>query len=388
MNRQWQRLAILGFLLSLISGCGSLGGWGSRDNDQDKPEETVVGSLEIIEVWSERVGRAEHDYHRLELATVNGRVYAVDAKGEVSARRLDDGQLVWEQDLDVAVSAGVGADASIVVVATPDGQVIALDARTGAPEWRASVSSEVLAPPVVGQGSVVLRTADGRVFSLSAETGARQWLYSRTVPVLSLRGHSAPVLVPDGVVAGFDNGRLSALDLASGNPAWEATVSIPQGRTDLERMVDIDADPLVIGGDLFVGGYQGRVAGIALASGQIGWTRDLSVIGGLAADADNLYVTDADGQLWALDRRNGASVWRVDALRGMQLTQPVIHEGLVVLAASDGAIRWIDPRDGRILARYSMGRAAIQAPPVVVNDRVYVLDLRGRLQALEIEQLN
>ena len=150
-------------------------------------------------------------------------------------------------------------------------------------------------------------------------------------------------------------------------------------------MVDLDADPLIRGGDLFAGTYQGRVVGIALSNGQIGWGRDISVMGGLAADADNLYVTDAEGQLWAFDRRNGATVWRLDDLAGLKLTAAVLHANFVAVAASDGAVYWIDPRNGRIVTRYNTGRARIGVAPLVVDNRLYVQDLRGRLQALTIE---
>ncbi len=376
----------VGVLLALAFGLAACGGRDVLKAD-DAPAVALAAEtpVSINEAWSARVGRASVPYHRLELAYWQGQVIAASANGTVTAFSAANGVERWQQDLDVELSGAVAAGEGIVVVASGGGRVFALDAATGALRWRADLGGEVLAPAAIGQGRVVLRTGDGRVVALSATTGVREWLYSRSVPTLSLRGHSAPVLVPDGVVAGFDNGRLSALDLATGNPAWEATVAVPEGRTDLERMVDLDADPLVVGGDLFAGAYQGRVAGIALASGQIAWAREVSVIGGLAADADNLYVTDAEGRLWAFDRRNGASVWRLDDLEGLQLTAPVLHSEYVLVAGSDGVINWIDTRDGRIVTRYELGNARISAAPLVIDGRAYILDLRGRLRALDIE---
>lgn len=376
----------VGMTLALALVLAACGGRDVLKADNAPAVESVsVSPLLVDEVWSARVGRASVPYHRLELAHWQGQIIAAAADGKVTAFSAVDGAERWQQDLDVELSGAVAAGEGIVVVASATGRVFALEAGSGIIRWRADLGAEVLAPAAIGQGRVVLRTGDGRVVALSAATGVREWLYSRSVPALSLRGHSAPVLVPDGVVAGFDNGRLSALDLASGSPAWEATVAVPEGRTDLARMVDLDADPLVVGGDLFAGTYQGRVAGIALASGQIAWAREISVIGGLAADADNLYVTDAEGRLWALDRRNGASVWRLDDLEGLQLSAPVMHNGYVLVAGSDGASNWIDTRDGRIVARYEHGNARISAAPLVVDGRAYVLDLRGRLRALNIE---
>lgn len=377
------RLAVILAIALVLAGCGG------RDvlKADDAPAIEFVGepSVAVEEAWAASVGRALVPYHRLELAHWQGQIFAASARGEVFAFSAVDGAERWQRDLGVELSGAVAAGEGIVVVASATGRMFALDAADGSTRWRAELGGEVLAPAAVGQGRVVVRTGDGRVVALSADTGVREWLYSRSVPALSLRGHSAPVLVPDGVVAGFDNGRLSAIDLASGNPAWEATVAVPEGRTDLARMVDLDADPLVVGGDLFAGTYQGRVAGIALSSGQIAWAREVSVIGGLAADADNLYVTDAEGRLWAFDRRNGATVWRLDDLAGLQLTAPVLHAGYVLVAGSDGVSNWIDARDGRIVARYALGNARISAAPLVVDERAYILDLRGRLRALDIE---
>jgi outer membrane protein assembly factor BamB len=369
---------------ALMAGC-SLGG-GSLTGAQDAPTVDITApELAITERWSTRIGRSETAYHRLEIAAANDRLYVASAKGKVSALDRHSGELIWEHDLDVKVAGGPSVGDGLVVVANQQGQVIALDTEHGSLRWQASVSSEVLAPAAVGQGRVVVRTGDGRVFALASATGEQQWLYSRSVPALSLRGHSAPVLVPEGVVAGFDNGRLSALDLANGSPVWESTVAVPEGRTDLQRMVDLDADPVVADGDLFAGTYQGRLAGINLRNGEIAWARDISVIGGLAVDSSNIYSTDAEGQLWSLDRSNGASVWRVDALAGLSLTEPALSGEHVVIASSDGHVSWLNPADGQIQARYKVGNARITAPPLVMDEMVYVLDLRGRLKALTIK---
>jgi len=369
--------------LLLLAGC-SLGG-GGLTGAQPAPAVTIEApALTVTEGWSTRVGRAELPYHRLEISQVGTRLYTASADGQVTAINRENGEIIWEQSLAVDISGGPSATESLVVVGTVNGEVIALGAEQGELRWRESVSSEILAPPAIGQGQVVVRTGDGRVFALSSRDGAQQWLYSRSVPALSLRGHSAPVLVPGGVVAGFDNGRVSALNLESGEPVWEATIAVPQGRTDLERMVDLDADPVVDRGDLFAGTYQGRLTGLSLGNGQIAWARDISVIGGIAVDASKVYATDAQGQLWAVDRSNGASVWRLDALAGVALSAPVRSDHYVIVAGDDGHVYWVDPADGQLQAQYKVSNAQITAAPLVIGDRVYVLDLRGRLKALQL----
>ncbi|AGY91619.1 hypothetical protein SPICUR_03115 [Spiribacter curvatus] len=379
------RAAILIGLVVWLTGCGGA----SLIKAEDPPAfDNAVAGAQVSQHWQARVGADTPPGYRLEPALFDDRVFAAAADGRVMAFEADTGERVWRQSLDASITGAVGVGEDGVAVGTADAQVILMDASSGEVQWRRGVSSEVLAPPAVGQGSVVVRTGDGGVFALDAESGQQRWLYRRNVPALSLRGHSSPVLVNGGVVAGFDNGRLSALDLDTGDPAWEATVAVPEGRSDLERMIDIDADPTVAGGDLFAGAYQGRLAGIALADGQIAWTRDVSVLGGLAVDDNYIYATDAQGYIWALDRRNGASVWRLDALEGVSLTAPRRYRDGLIVAGSDGYLNWIGRRDGELQARHAIGNARLSAPPLVDEDQIVILDRRGRLQAISIEPNN
>jgi outer membrane protein assembly factor BamB len=259
MMHSIRALWLLPWLL-MLAGC-SIGGSRSLDVQPAPALDIEPATFAVTEDWSASVGAAAVPYHRLAISQRGGRVYVASADGQVSAIDHQNGESIWTQSLDAEISGGPSSTDTQVVVGTAGGEIVALDAEQGKLRWRASLSSEVLAPPAIGQEHVVARTGDGRVFALSNRDGAQQWLYSRSVPALSLRGHSAPVLVPDGVIAGFDHGRLSALDLQTGEPVWEATIAVPQGRTDLERMVDLDADPVVDRGDLFAGTYQGRLVG-------------------------------------------------------------------------------------------------------------------------------
>lgn len=339
----------------------------------------------VSTLWRARIGGIDQANDRLELATDGSWLFAASANGEVRAFDSETGRSGWVNSVDGVISGAVGLGGGLVVAGTRDGRIIALSAETGELQWDAVVGSEILAPPQVDQGTVAARTGDGAIFVLDAQSGERQWLYRRSVPALSVRGHSAPVFVRNGIVAGFENGRISALDLAEGSAAWEATVSAPEGRTDLDRMVDIDADPIVDGGALFAGSYQGRLVGMRLSNGEIVWSRPISVLGGIAVDQDKVYVTDDEGYLWGLDRSNGATVWRLDELSGLELSAPVRHGELVLLGGSDGNVYWVNTDSGRIMARQSVGSARISARPVVVDNIAYVLDLNGRIQALELE---
>lgn len=363
---------------ALLAGCAVSG---VREAVAPPPGLQINAELSVERLWQRDVGAGGLPNHRLRPVRFGERLLAAGADGRIVALQPEDGDTVWAVDLERALGAGPAAGDALLAVGTRAGEVVALDPADGSIRWTSGLTSEVLAPPAIGQGLVVARSNDGRVFALEQDSGERRWLYDRNVPSLSVRGYSAPVMVPGGALVGFDNGRLEALDLRDGTVIWEATIAVPSGRSELERMVDIDADPQVDGGEVFAASYQGRAAAVSLRSGRIQWAREMSVVAGLAVDSSFVYLVDAEGSVWCLDRFSGASVWRQQALQGTQPTAPVLQGDWLVVGAADGHLTWLSTEDGRLLQRASMGAARIDVPPVVDGDRVYIQDLAGEVAA-------
>lgn len=368
--------AVLG--AGLLAGCA---GPGVRQAVAPPADLQLTPELSVQQLWRRNVGSGGLPNHRLRPVRFGDRLVVAGADGRLLSLQPEGGDIGWEVDLDQALGAGPAAGDGLLAVGTRAGEVVALDPADGSIRWTSGLTSEVLAPPAIGQGLVVARSNDGRVFALEQDSGERRWLYDRNVPSLSVRGYSAPVLVSGGVLVGFDNGRLEALDLRDGTVAWEASIAVPSGRSELERMVDIDADPQADGGEVFAASYQGRAAAVSLRNGRIQWAREMSVVAGLAVDSSFVYLVDAEGSVWCLDRFSGASVWRQQALQGTEPTAPVLQGEWLVVGAADGHLSWLSTEDGRLLQRASMGAARIAVPPVVDGDRVYVQDLAGRVAA-------
>jgi outer membrane protein assembly factor BamB len=272
----------------------------------------------------------------------------------------------------------------VAVVGSRDGQVIALARDTGERLWTASVSSEVLAPPAVGDAIVVVQSVDGRLFGLSIADGKRVWLYERAEPALSLRGTDPPVLITDAVLAGFASGRLAAVRLEDGRPLWETTVAQPRGRNEIERLVDVDVSPLVFSDAIYAASYQGKLVAINPSNGNIQWSRDVSTHSGMVSDGTNLYLSDDRGYVLAFDRRTGASVWKQEALRVRSLNAPVMYADAVVVADYEGYVHWLAREDGRFIARYQIGSSPVRAPGVVAGDTLFVAGISGTLSALRL----
>lgn len=339
-------------------------------------------TLDVHKVWSAQLGDGtDEHYLKLEPTVDDNKVYGAARGGRVAALWLKNGKTAWEHDTDKPISGGPGVGDGLVLVGTSNGEVIALAQDTGKELWHAAVSSEVLAAPKASQGIVVVRTLDGKVFGLDATNGKRLWVYDVTVPVLILRGSSAPLITHGMVIAGFDSGRVVALDLKTGKQIWEQRVAVPRGRSDLERMVDIDAEPIIVGATLYVATYQGHVAALSVTTGNVLWTRDVSSYAGIAVDSKNVYVSDDQSDLWALDRRTGASVWKQDKLKARSLSGPAAADGYVVVGDYAGYVHWLRADDGQFAARTHDTDTRIIASPIVTDKLVLIYSSGGKLIA-------
>lgn len=385
------RLLPLIALPLLLTGCSSMNpiDWFADEDNSEPPAELVEMENEVTPSirWSASISDGA-DEQRVKLVPYvdKGRVYAASRGGEVRALDAESGRPLWSRDTELEISGGPGAGEGLVLIGTSNGEVVALDENSGDEKWRARVSSEVLSVPKAAHGVVVVHTIDGKLFGLDTASGQQRWLYDRTTPVLTLHGSSSPVISGRRVICGFASGKLAMLDLQSGDLLWEVGVSAPSGRSELERMVDIDGDPLVIGDTVYVATYQGEMAAVSLETGIVLWRRQLSSYAGLGADYLYLYVSDESDHVLAVDPGNGAAIWKNKKLQYRKLTAPVLLGGYVMVADFEGYLHLLAREDGRLLGRLRVAKSAITTPPVVVNDVAYVYGEGGEMAAITLPQ--
>jgi len=363
--------------------------FGDDDEKALEPKELskIVTTIDIKRAWSVKLG-GDAKFLRVALqpAGDGNRIYAASIDGNVVALDPATGREHWRTKLDIGLTAGPGVGEDLVVVAASDGYLIALDADTGAERWRADVTGESLARPAIKDNVVIALTIDNRLRALSAFDGSERWIFEQSTPLLTIRGSATPAIIGSTVVAGFDNGRLAALNISTGDVVWEALLAPPSGRSDLERLSDVDGLISVVGQDLYAAGYQGQLAALASESGQILWARDVSSFEGVSADWINVYTVSEEGELIALSRNNGEEAWRQDALLRREPTLPVPFHTTVAVGDLDGYLHFFSSIDGEPVARLKMGGSAISNDPVVVADRLYVQSDSGSLSAFVVQQ--
>jgi outer membrane protein assembly factor BamB len=366
--------------LLLAAGC-------SKDKDVEPPAVLTKfpNTLPIKKLWGDSVGGGKKEQKlRLGLgpALDNGVVFAASYKGEVLAVAANTGKQVWVKKLKKQMlSAGPAAGFGLVVVGSSKGTLIALDAATGSERWRTRVNSELLSAPAIGEKVIVLRSVDGRLHGLDSGSGKELWSVEQQVPRLSLRGTATPIIAKELAISGFDNGKVMAVNLNSGDTVWDTALASPHGRTELDRLVDVDSAVRVVGENVFAAGFQGRTAMLAIDSGQIWWAHDMSSYRGLTVDGENLFVTQSDGIVVAMRQRDGSELWRNDRLKLRGVSTPVETTTAVVVADYQGYLHWLDKSTGALVARERVAKFRVGSPPVAVDDTVVVLDDGGKLAA-------
>jgi outer membrane protein assembly factor BamB len=367
--------------LLLIGAC-------SKDKSVDQPAKLtpLQATLKVQRVWTHSVGVKKELELRLGLgiALANDRVYAAGNQGDVVALELAKGHLAWRTKLKAPLAGGTAASATLVTVGASDGQFFALDAASGKLLWKVRLNGEVLAPAALSARLIAVRTVDGKLHALNPADGHELWSAQQQVPRLSLRGTARPVIAGDLVLCGFDNGKVLAVNAGDGSMQWEATVAPPHGRTELERLDDIDSAVDVAGQNVYAVSFQGRLAMLALDTGQVWWSHDASSYRGVSLDDEALYMATSDGEVAALKPRTGAELWRQKALLHRGLSPIAVMDHAIVTADFQGYVHWLDKATGALAAREHAGKVRVSTAPLVSGDMVIIINDRGEISAWRV----
>jgi outer membrane protein assembly factor BamB len=393
-----QRIAFVAMLIavSLLAGCGGgsvvrnaidtinpMNWFGSRNAAAEMaPLPAIVQSIKVVTLWQTNIGNSKQAI--FSPAVAGGSVYAAAYDGTITRLDAASGKQLWRISTGEHLTGGVGAGDGLVAAGSGQGDVLVFDS-SGTAIWKARVSSEVLAAPRVAQGMVVVRSADGRIFGLDAKDGKRKWYYQRSMPTLTVRSPVGISIHAGVVYAGYAGGKLVAIDLSNGEVRWEATVALPHGTTELERVTDVIGLPVIEGHEVCAVAYQGRIGCFELASGQTLWGREMSSTSGLALDARYAFVSDDKGMVYAMDRNTGDSVWRQDKLRLRNLSAPLALGRVIAVADIQGYVHFLNRDSGAFVGRVATDGSPISTTPVALPDGGILIQTRdGGLYAFSV----
>lgn len=385
------RIGIALLCIAALGGCTTVRGWfgGKSDAKANEPAQliAITPSTSVVRLWTASVGKGEGRMGaRQAPAVADGRVYAAAVKGGVHALDLQTGKRLWHYQSKLRLSGGPGVGEGLVVVGGLDGEVVALDAQTGAEKWQAEVLNEVIAAPAIGRGLVLVRSNDGRVTAFDAATGERRWFWTRDAPMLSVRGNASPVLGPGVVFIGNDDGTVSALSASDGAPLWDQAIAQAEGRTELDRMSDVDGTPVLEDTTLYATSFKGQTMAIDAPSGNPLWASQNGGAGRVAVAPAVVVVTGRDSAVFGLDRNGGTALWQQPALARRLVTGAAIHGEHAVVGDLEGYLHWLQLGTGEFAARVRAGRDPLRAAPVVSDGVLVVQNTDGNLSAYRLGQ--
>jgi outer membrane protein assembly factor BamB len=364
------------------------GAYESIFEKDNTPKPTPLGSItaEIKpqSLWSRKVGSGAGNEHlKLGMALSATRIFATNANGVVSSVDKTTGQLSWQIATGVPITTGPGAGDNIVVVGSRSGDVIALDQTNGKIVWQAKIAGEILANPAISDQTVIIKAVDGRVSAFSASDGVLKWTFQQSEPTLILRGASTPKIDSHYVYIGFANGNLAKLTVTDGRLLWLQPIALSEGSFAVTRMIDIDAEPIIVDHRTFAATYQGKISALDLISGRVLWSHDISSYSGMTANEHSTFISDAKGHVWSFNADTGLTNWRQNQLEARRLTGPALMGPAIVVGDGEGYLHWLSKTDGHFMARAHLG-GEISAAPLVENNVLYVLNTSGSLAAYQL----
>lgn len=385
----FQKFTIILLSLVVLSGCSTVknlfDGRGKDKSEDPTPLVQISPTVNIGRLWGASLGKGGKDLGiGLRPAIVDGHVYALAVEGGVSAFDLKTGQPLWHYASKLPLTGGPGAGDGLVVVGSLEGDVVALDAATGAEKWSAKVANEVLVAPAMGGGMVFVHSNDGRLTALDQGSGERRWFYSPDLPALTVRGSGAITLGPGMLFVGNDKGTLTALSMSDGNVVWTTPVAEPDGRSELERMADVDGPAVLDNTTLYATSYKNHTVAIDGPSGQLMWDRENGGPRGLGVSSSAVIVTDPSGHVWGLDRNTGGSLWQQNGLAYRKVTAPAVQGDYAVVGDFEGNLHWLRLNDGAFAARAKLG-GAITGQPAVADGILVVQTEDGQLAAFALQ---
>mgnify|MGYP003385802235 CR=1 FL=1 len=377
------KIAFLTVAMSLI-----LAGCSSNEIKELEPAELedIDFSVELDETWSFGLGDLrEHDATRFQPVIVGDQLFVADASGAVYALDKKTGRENWEVELENNITSGVSATEDKLILGTDKGELILLSQSDGQVVWTVQLSEEILSIAQAKNDLITVQTTGGRLYGIELEDGARRWVYEVTMPSLTVRGTASPINQGEVSIAGFSTGRIAVIDNEKGGMIWEKPVSLPKGKTELERVVDVDSTPLLVNDVIYAAAYQGELAAFRLYTAKKIWSKPLSTLNDLALDGNQVFATDLTSKIHALDTATGANIWTQESLHHRKLNAPVVWGDYLLVADYEGYLHIISKTSGKLLGRERPVSDAVGSSILVSEEMIYVISNDGQLVAMTQE---
>jgi len=384
--KHWLRLGVL-LSGAYLSACTQIDDFmlGKDNTPKPTPLKPLHTTAKLTQRWSTFIGKnqAGHDYLKLRPTVHDGLIYAATTKGQVAALTQAHGHIRWTKTYPYSWASGPVVGRGNLALTSTNANLVLLNASNGEERWHTSLSSPSIASPIITETDVIVKTIDGNLYAFDLQNGKKRWGSTHGAPHLILKANASPVLYNDMIIVGYSDGKIEALDAKTGHIHWERSINTFMGAADIDRLVDIDADPLIQNQVLYLAGYHGDVSALSLENGNYLWKHPASIYQDMSIIENNLYYTDSDSIVSALNTINGHLLWTQTALKSRRLTNPVILGSYLFVGDHEGYLHVLSRQNGSLVARETLP-AAIEVSPVVAHHTIFVLAANGQLSAYQV----
>lgn len=377
-------IALSIFVLSSCSSLSSLKFWGD-DEEEEGPEElySIQDNRTLEREWSVS-NNNELTYGRLIPVIYEGKVFYINSAGYLSSVDFDSGEILWSKNTQDVVSSGLDVNFKTISYGTLDGSIVALDFQDGSELWRSAISSESLSPPANSGSHVIIQTVDGRIAGYDLKSGKQEWFHQTVLPTLTLRGTSRPIIDQGFIFTGFASGKIAMIYPDSGAIRLELPITLNEGKSELERIIDIDGRPIIVNDLLIAASYQGNITAINLRDGRPAWQEELSSFKDLTSNGNRVVAVDEKSILKAFGTATGAIIWDQKDLKLRKLTSPASISNLIAVGDYDGYVHLLNAQSGNFEGREKVSRNPITE--IISNgNSLLVVDAAGRVQKFSVE---
>ena len=381
-----KKCIILGLCL-LLQACTQIDDYMLGKDNTPKPSALpeIHSKLKMVETWSVPMGKASQasTYLKLKPSIRDKVIYVANASGLIEAVNTSNGDLIWSKQLNHGINSGPTVASGYIALGTNRSTVVLLRQSDGSQVHEFNVSGDSLSKPAIAKNKVIIKTIDGYLYAFDLKTGKKLWATEHGSPSLILKASSSPVIMDNLALVGFSDGKLDGIDIDSGSTLWQRSIAYANGSSDVERLVDIDADPIVRGDTVYLASYQGYVGALSLSNGQFMWRKPASVYKNMAIDSTALYLTDSEDVIWAIDRQNGQVIWKQVSLKARGLTEPVLMGNHLVVGDRTGYIHILSARQGELIARQQLS-GPVDIAPALSGHMIYVMTANGKLSRFSV----
>ena len=376
----WQCAAttVLVSTLLILNGC---------DKDNTPPptplSEVTPNALGVHTLWRNSTGDGTNNrYLSLAAEVVGNTIYTVSQDGTIQATNRLNGNTLWSIDVDYPLSTTPVVAQQQLFVGTLNGYLLAVDLKTQKIQWHKQLSSTALSQPAVTQHDVIIHTHDGNVTAYERQTAKQLWQFTADTPDLTLERDSSPVVDGSNVVVGLSNDQIAVLSLSNGKVQWQRPIALPAGNNAVSNMVDVVSTPIVVDGTIYTVSYNGNIVSLQEHSGQLNWQHPASSFDNMAYNDNTLYLTDAQGQVMAVDADSGKTLWVQNKFKYRFVSPPAASCKVVMVGDFAGYLHFLSTNNGKDLARLQPLDSGVRAQPVVVGNTFYVTGNEGGLVAV------